>query len=110
MARRSRYADVKTFEPDPLGRVSFKGLLPRTGARAPGALQHTIVAGERLDQLALGYFNDDRYWWRILDANVGFLCGTDLAVELPTPADENNDPFDRLHMIGRTVLVPPKEG
>jgi hypothetical protein len=110
MATRSRYAEVKTFEPDPLGRANFKGLLPRAAARAPGTLEHTIVAGERLDQLALGYFNDDRYWWRIVDANVGFLCGTDLVVELPTPEDEVSDPFGRLHMIGRTVLVPPKEG
>lgn len=109
MAKRSRYADVMPFDPDPFGRTSFKGLLPRSIARAPGAIEHSIVAGERLDQLSLSYFNDDRHWWRIVDANAGFLCGTDMTVEL-SAAEEEQDPFGRRSMIGRTVIVPPKEG
>jgi hypothetical protein len=109
MAKRSRYADVNPFDPDPLGRTSFKGLLPRSIARTPGAIEQTIVAGERLDQLSLSYFNDDRYWWRIVDANVGFLCGTDMTVELST-VEEEQDPFGRSSMISRPVIVPPKEG
>jgi hypothetical protein len=108
MPRRSRYADVKPFEPDSLGRATFKGLLPRPIIRAPGAVEHTVVAGERLDQLSLGYFNDDRHWWRIVDANIGFLCGTDVVIELAGP-EEAGDPFGRLNMVGRTVVVPPKE-
>jgi hypothetical protein len=67
------------------------------------------VAGERLDQISLSYFNDDRRWWRLVDANVGFLCGTDMAVELSS-SEEANDPFGRKSMVGRTVIVPPKEG
>lgn len=109
MAKRSRYADVKPFEPDPLGRQTFKGLLPRPIAHAPGAVEHSIVSGERLDRLSLGYFNDDRHWWRIVDANVGFLCGTDMTVELGK-SEEADDPFGRGNMVGRTVIVPPKEG
>lgn len=108
MAQRSRYADVAPFAPDPLGRTGFKGLLPRSIARAPGALEHGIVSGERLDQLSLGYFNDDRHWWRIVDANAGFLCGTDMTLEL-SAAEEAADPFGRINMVGRTVIVPPKE-
>ena len=107
MAGRSRYADVPPFAPDPLGRTGFKGLLPRPLPRAAGALEHSIVAGERLDRLALNYFNDDRYWWRIVDANAGFLCGTDMTLEI---GQGESDPFGRVGMIGRTVLVPPKEG
>ncbi len=109
MAKRSRYAALQPFQPDPLGRTAFKGLVPRPIARAAGALEHTIVAGERVDRMALSYFNDDRYWWRIVDANVGFLCGTDMVLDL-TPAEVATDPFDRDSMVGRTVIVPPKEG
>lgn len=108
MAKRSRYADVKPFEPDALGRVTFKGLLPRPIGHASGAVEHNIVAGERVDQLALSYFNDDRHWWRIVDANVGFLCGTDIAIELSDP-EQASDPFRRVNMVGGTVVVPPKE-
>jgi hypothetical protein len=109
MAKRSRYADVAPFEPDPLGRSAFAGLLPRPITRAPGAVEHGIVSGERLDRMSLDYFNDDRHWWRIVDANVGFLCGTDMVVEL-AESDAAQDPFGRTTMVGRTVVVPPKEG
>ena len=109
MARRSRYADVKLFEPDALGRVIFKGLLPRPITPVPGAVEHSVVAGERLDQMSLVYFNDDRRWWRILDANVGFLCGTDMTIEFPTREAELNDPFERVQMVGCTIVVPAKE-
>lgn len=108
MAGRSRYFDVQPFAADPLGRTEFKGLLPRPVPRAAGALEHSVMAGERLDRLALNYFNDDRYWWRIVDANAGFLCGTDMTMEI-RPGDPP-DPFGRVSMIGRTILVPPKEG
>ena len=109
MAKRSRYADVKTFEPDALGGPRFLGLLPRPIVRASGAVEHTIVAGERLDQLALSFFNDDRHWWRIVDANVGFLCGTDVVFELPESAPAG-DPLGRVNTVGSTLVVPPKEG
>jgi hypothetical protein len=109
MAKRSRYADVKTFEPDALGNTPFRGLLPRSIARASGAVEHTIVAGERLDRLALSFFNDDRYWWRIVDANVGFLCGTDVVLEL-SEAAQPDDPLGRVNTVGSTLVVPPKEG
>jgi hypothetical protein len=109
MAKRSRYADVAPFDPDPLGRANFKGLLPRPVAPAAGAVEHNVVAGERPDRLGLSYFNDDRRWWRVLDANVGFLCGTDVVLEL-SKSDEADDSFGRVNMVGRTILVPPKEG
>lgn len=107
MPPRSRYADIAPFAPDPLGRTGFKGLLPRPISQAPGALEHSVVVGERLDLLSLSYFSDDRYWWRIMDANAGFLCGTDMTL---TPDLVIDDPFGRSSMVGRTVLVPPKEG
>jgi hypothetical protein len=109
MAKRSRYADVKTFEPDALGGLPFRGLLPRPIAPATGALEHTVVAGERLDRLALTFFNDDRHWWRIVDANVGFLCGTDVVLEL-SETGQADDPFGRVNTVGSTVVLPPKEG
>jgi hypothetical protein len=109
MARRSRYADVKPFEPDARGGPRFLGLLPRPVTRAKGMVEHTVVAGERLDQLALGFFNDDRHWWRILDANPGVRCGTDVVLELPKAA-QAEDPFGRVDTVGSTIVVPPKEG
>jgi hypothetical protein len=107
MPKQSRYSDALPFGPDPSGRSSFKGLLPRPITDAPGAVEHTIVAGTRLDHLSLGYFNDDRQWWRIMDANPGLLCATDMAVEL-SDTQQANDPFGRVHMVGRRVIVPPK--
>jgi hypothetical protein len=107
MPPQSRYANVQPFAPDPLGRTAFRGILPRPIAPAKGAMEHTVVAGERHDLLALNYYNDDRIWWRIVDANAGFLCSTDMTL---TPDVLSNDPFGRSSMVGRTILVPPKEG
>lgn len=72
----SRYQDTVRFDcgPEP-------GLLrARAISAATGVLEHTIEAGERLDLLARRYYNDDRSWWRILDANPSILFGTDLSL------------------------------
>jgi nucleoid-associated protein YgaU len=42
---------------------------PRFSARAEPALQHRVVAGDRLDLLAARYFGDPLQYWRIADAN-----------------------------------------
>jgi nucleoid-associated protein YgaU len=42
---------------------------PRYAARAEPALEHRVVAGDRLDLLAARYFGDPLQFWRIADAN-----------------------------------------
>ena len=106
MRRQSRYGTAKSFEPDPLGRTDFRGLLPRPIGPATGALEHMVRSGQRLDALAFEYFNDDRRWWRIADANRGFLNGQDMLVERE---DDSVDDLGRRSMVGRTVLVPKRE-
>ncbi len=73
--RGSRYEDVKAFAPVADGTAPFPGLRARDIGPAAGVLEHTVVAGDRLDLLALQYYNDDRLWWRILDANPGVPLG-----------------------------------
>ena len=76
--RGSRYESVNTFAPSEDGSVAFPGLRPRDIGPAIGVLEHTVAAGDRLDLLALQYYNDDRLWWRILDANPDILLGGEL--------------------------------
>jgi hypothetical protein len=106
MPRRSRYAQVGVFQADPLGRVEFRGLLPRNIRALEGQLEHTVLAGQRLDRLALDYFNHDRDWWQIADANAGFTCATDMVFER-LPGED--DPLGREEMIGRTIVIPARE-
>lgn len=77
--RGSRYDAVKPFSPDGTA-APFRGLRPRDIGPATGVLEHIITAADRLDLLALQYYNDDRLWWRILDANPGLLLGGELAL------------------------------
>jgi len=77
--RGSRYERVPGFVAAGTA-APFLGLRPRDIGPATGVLEHTVGAGERLDLLALQYYNDDRLWWRILDANPGVLLGGELAL------------------------------
>jgi hypothetical protein len=61
---------------------------------ATGVLEHTLKSTDRLDLLALHYYNDSRKWWRILDANPEILCGADLS-----------DP----ELVGTVILIPAAE-
>jgi nucleoid-associated protein YgaU len=58
----------------------FLGLRPRDIGPARGVIEHVITGGDRLDLLARHYYNDERLWWRILDANPGLLYAGDLAL------------------------------
>lgn len=87
----SRYETTRGYDPDPSRGFSFEGVRPRDMDDAPGVLEHTIREGDRIDLLALYYYNDPRKWWRILDANPEILCGGEL------DAPEN---------IGRILLIP----
>lgn len=67
--RRSRYRQARPFAAAEDGRDPFPGVRPRSIGSATGVIEHRIQAGDRLDLLARHYYNDDRLWWRIVDAN-----------------------------------------
>ncbi|HEX2187457.1 MAG TPA: hypothetical protein VHG51_01105 [Longimicrobiaceae bacterium] len=57
---------------DARGRVlAWKSL--RLLPDAPGTFLHTVQETDRLDHLAYRYYDQPRDWWRIADANPGFL-------------------------------------
>lgn len=95
--RGSRYENVKTFAPadpaEPGGAPvpPFPGLRARDIGPATGLLEHIVSVADRLDLLALQYYNDDRLWWRILDANPGLLFGADITLS---------------DLEGATLLIP----
>jgi nucleoid-associated protein YgaU len=74
----SRYEGSRPFTPAPGGREVFPGIRPREVVTLAGAVEHVIRAGDRLDLLARHYYNDDRLWWRIVDANPEVLFAGDM--------------------------------
>ena len=78
LVKKSRYKDAKAFEPLADGTEVFNGIRAREIGTATGVIEHEVQAGQRLDQLARHYYNDDRLWWRIVDANPEFLLGLDM--------------------------------
>ena len=105
--RVSRYDNLASFQPDALGRSKFRGLMPRNAARTPGVLEYAVAGGDRPDLLGTRFFNDDRRWWRIADANAGFLFPYDMTLDA-SPL-EDADPIGRFGMSGVSILVPEKE-
>jgi hypothetical protein len=94
MSQISRYQKTSPFQPDSNETLSFFGLRPREIPDATPVLEHTLKSTDRLDSLALQYYNDPRKWWRILDANPEILCGADIS-----------DPS----LLGRVILIPAAE-
>lgn len=69
LLKKSRYKNALLFSRDENGDAVFPGLRARDIGKASGVIEHEIQAGDRLDSLARHYYNDDRLWWRIVDAN-----------------------------------------
>lgn len=67
--KRSRYRNTKPFALPVGERAAFEGFRARELITAEGMLEHVVKEGDRLDLLALHYYNDTRLWWRIIDAN-----------------------------------------
>ena len=87
---RSRYKDTKTFEKAEAGE-GFHGIRAREIGDTTAILEHEVSVGDRLDLLARHYYNDDRMWWRIVDANPEFMfAGLMLSEE----------------MAGQVILIP----
>lgn len=90
-SKRSRYEQARKFSNED-GRIEdFDGVRPREIGPADGVIEHTVIEGERIESIALTYYNDPRKWWRILDANPNVLYGGEL--------------FER-HLEGVVILIP----
>lgn len=89
--RKSRYANARSFAPTDDGREVFGGVRPRSIGSGTGVIEHRIQEGDRLDLLARHYYNNDRLWWRIVDANPEFDYAGDIVLE---------------QMHGQTILIP----
>lgn len=69
----SRYRGLPAVAvPDAQGRVLASSSL-RLLPAATGVFQHAVEEFDRLDHLAYKYYDQPRDWWRIADANPGFL-------------------------------------
>jgi nucleoid-associated protein YgaU len=78
LTKKSRYKNALSFTALADGSEVFPGIRARAIGDATGVIEHEVQAGDRLDQLARHYYNDDRLWWRIVDANPEFIFGLDL--------------------------------
>jgi nucleoid-associated protein YgaU len=87
----SRYEKTALFKPSADGQTVFAGVRARQIGSAPGMIEHTVQTGDRLDLLARHYYNDDRLWWRIVDANPLFINGADMMLK---------------EMEGQVILIP----
>ncbi len=92
----TRYKASIKFQPDENGNVAFQGIRSRPIGVATGVIEHQLKEGERLDLLALHYYNNSRLWWRIVDANPSILCGFDLTISKSINRD----------LVGETIVIP----
>ena len=79
ISKGSRYENAVPFQFSATDPQPFRGLRPRAIGPARPVLEHTLRDGERHDWLASHYYNEQRLWWRILDANPDVLYAGDLA-------------------------------
>lgn len=86
----SRYQNAIVFSGDSVSPV-FKGIRARKIGAASGILEYVIKQGDRLDLLALYFYNDSAKWWRLLDANPEIIFAADLTLD---------------DQVGRTIQVP----
>ena len=76
----TRYGKSPFFTRNEKGDQVFKGVRSRKIAPAAGVIEHVLAKDERLDLLALQYYNDSSLWWRIVDANSDIVFAGDLMV------------------------------
>jgi nucleoid-associated protein YgaU len=87
----SRYNSSEGFTAESGKDPVFNGIRPRKFTPAEGVLEYTIKEGDRLDLIALHFYNNSQKWWRILDANPQIIFGADLMMD---------------KYIGETILIP----
>lgn len=117
--KNSRYTPVRIFDADPDNRVDFRGIRPREIPDTPGVLEHTQTEEDRPDLLAHHYYQSDRYWWRLMDANPEFLIAGPLldrdnnrvtSGDGLQPERQIGDVMMSDDMQGDALLIPAKKG
>lgn len=108
----SRYEKARPFTSEKGGTGPFPGIRPRAIAPTPGVIEHIVQAGDRLDRLARHYYNDDRLWWRIVDANPEIFYGGDLVREREELDQDAPDAEPQIleSMVGRPIVIPRARG
>ena len=111
IAKRSRYAGAEAFVSTPDRTTRFGGIRPRRITRATGVIEHEVKAGDRLDHLAQHYYNNDRLWWRIVDANPEFFYGQSYGTPERAPGSPGTEvPAPGIllleHLEGSVILIP----
>lgn len=118
-SRNSRYAASRLFEPGQDGTSEFRGIRPRAIPPTEGVIEHTQTEDDRPDLMALNFYQADRAWWRILDANPEFLLagpvrdadGARVSFGAGLQPDRGvGDVMISDAMQGDAVLIPPKKG
>jgi len=89
--KNSRYHPARAFAAPAQGGEAFPGILPRPIATPEGAIEYEVKSGDRLDLLARHFYNQDRLWWRIVDANPDIVFAGTLLSEA---------------MVGQVILIP----
>jgi hypothetical protein len=87
----SRYKDARPFYQNTDAEENFSGVRERVIGPTKGVIEHRIALGDRLDLLARHYYNNDRLWWRIIDANPQIMFASDLLLN---------------QWRGQTLLIP----
>ncbi len=105
-AKGSRYEKARRLTASSGSSSAFSGVRPRDIAGAEGVVEHVVSAGDRFDLLAKYYYNDDRLWWRIMDANPQLLSRRRLGREGDEPEDDIVLGVDLSEFEGMVILVP----
>src|SRR5215471_11950718 len=88
----SRYIGVEVTTPQNAQGTSPRVLALRVIPPTPGALDHLVTEGTRLDQLAAQLYSEPTKYWLILDANPDVLNPLDLLA----PGRRISIPRDRI--------------
>lgn len=111
LQRKSRYSKAKLLTEQENG---FRGVRARDIDIAAGRVEHTITETDRLDLLAEHYYRENRCWWRILDANPGYLYSQDMLpirqpqAEQQTGIQEKTTEKEQQDSLGEVVLIPAR--
>lgn len=89
--KKSRYQEARSFDPLADGTEVFSGIRARKIKPATGVIEYQVKTGDRLDHLAQQYYNNDRLWWRIVDANPDIVFAGNMLSEA---------------MNGSVILIP----